>query len=47
MDDLDDIMSRLNPESNKFIVVDGIFSMEGDVQTFQKWQKLQKNMMLT
>ncbi len=42
MADLDDIMSRLNPESNKFIVVDGIFSMEGDIANLPEMAKIAK-----
>ncbi len=42
MADLDDIMSRLNTDSNKFIVVDGIFSMEGDIANLPEMVKIAK-----
>lgn len=42
MEDLDDVMSRLSSESNKFIVVDGIFSMEGDIANLPEIVKISK-----
>lgn len=42
MEDLDDVMSRLSSESNKFIVVDGIFSMEGDIANLPEIVKIAK-----
>ena len=42
MDDLDDVRSRLSSESNKFIVVDGIFSMEGDIANLPEIVKISK-----
>lgn len=42
MEDLDDVMSRLSSEPNKFIVVDGIFSMEGDIANLPEIVKIAK-----
>jgi 8-amino-7-oxononanoate synthase len=43
MDDLDRVLSNLDPQKAKMIITDGVFSMEGDIVNLPKLAELSKN----
>ena len=45
MDDLDHRLGQIPDGAAKLVVVDAVFSMDGDVTTCLAWSKFAKNMM--